>query len=478
MVRFLYTALLLLMAASWHVAGRPVMLDRAAAQADLDSLSEFIREVHPDLFAICPQEKFDAEFYSYRNTLPDSVPTLKFYMEVARLTASLGDGHTSASMPPIPRMDPELPMLPLGFKIGTNDTTLRIVRPVGFPADSLPYLHGAAVESINGVPAVNLLAEMTQYASGERSFFRLERLQPLFHQMLYALHPADRYTVICRDSTGTLRSADLKTVPYKRIAADKPTQRQTGNPGNNLDYAFMELSGRTGLILYNRCRGVKPFSRFCDSVFTLIRNRGIDKLIIDVRNNGGGDSQISDTLFQYISPVPYQQFGRCEVRISDPVRKLYHKEMQMPELRHEFTSFRNAELIPLRDNELRFKGECYSLISHRTFSSASDFAWAFQYFKMGTTIGEETGGQAVCFGDIIPYTLPRSGIQVCCSFKQFWVYGATDEDRHGTQPDLKVPADTALDFTLQMLWEQRTGQAEQAGDTSTGNTSKVSAGGR
>ena len=91
------------------------------------------------------------------------------------------------------------------------------------------------------------------------------------------------------------------------------------------------------------------------------------------------------------------------------------------------------------------------VISHYTFSSASDFSWAFKYFKVGTVIGEETGGMAVCFGDIITPKLPNSKLFYSISWKKFYNYGATDDNVHGTLPDYYIEAEKALDFTIDLI---------------------------
>jgi len=91
------------------------------------------------------------------------------------------------------------------------------------------------------------------------------------------------------------------------------------------------------------------------------------------------------------------------------------------------------------------------LQSHYTFSSAADFSWAFKYFGMGEIIGQETGGLAVGFGDIIRQKLLYSGFSYTVSHKKFYNYGATDDNLHGTIPDYEVSAENALIFTLELI---------------------------
>ena len=70
---------------------------------------------------------------------------------------------------------------------------------------------------------------------------------------------------------------------------------------------------------------------------------------------------------------------------------------------------------------------------------------------METVIGEETGGWAVSFGNIIPQKLPCTGIGYNISYKKFYHYGATDENTHGTLPDYDVKAENAMDFAIDLI---------------------------
>ena len=61
---------------------------------------------------------------------------------------------------------------------------------------------------------------------------------------------------------------------------------------------------------------------FADSMFTFLREKGIKNLIIDLRNNGGGDSQVGDVLFRYISHQPFKQMGKTLVRVTPTTQRL------------------------------------------------------------------------------------------------------------------------------------------------------------
>lgn len=47
---------------------------------------------------------------------------------------------------------------------------------------------------------------------------------------------------------------------------------------------------------------------FADSMFTTLKLNNINNLIIDVRENGGGNSKVGDIILGYISDKPFCQF--------------------------------------------------------------------------------------------------------------------------------------------------------------------------
>ena len=193
---------------------------------------------------------------------------------------------------------------------------------------------------------------------------------------------------------------------------------------------------------------VERMKVFADSMFTTLRNNNITNLIIDITENGGGNSQVGDVLLRYISPKPFSQFGKYLVRVTPTSQALMKEKVNIGWYSGEV---RDDEMkVPLTDKEGHFKGNVYLLTSSNTFSSASSFAWTFKEFGMGTVVGEETGGMNVCFGDILEYKLPISGLNAFVSYKRFWQYGADEKDIHGTIPDYKVAKHEALSKAISL----------------------------
>ena len=422
-------------------AQTPFTISRRQASDDLDTLCAKIKEIHPDPFTVCTEEALRRSLRDEQAALPDSLPVRDLFLRASRLAAMIGDGHTGVRFP---ASDGSAPLIPLAVRIG--DDTLMYAR-ADFSQGANPVPSGARIERINGTGTKKLLAEMMRYVSGERPFYRLTQIGDRFGEYLSLLYSGGEYEIEYRDGQHK-RSVKMVPIPASRyFKALRAFEAQQGDATPSEPYTFRVVSGNVGLIAYNACTDFDRFRRFLDSAFTVVRDRQIDRLIVDARRNEGGNSELNDELFQYISPVPFSQCGAMLFRISAPVRQRFGG---LPDMEDGIRRTED-ELTPLRENPLRFRGKTFLLVSHRTFSSAGLLSNTYKQFRMGTVVGQESGGMNLHFGELIPVTLPHSGLQAYTSCKMFYPYGPFDGKVHGTLPDYEVPAGEALDYTLKHL---------------------------
>ena len=245
----------------------------------------------------------------------------------------------------------------------------------------------------------------------------------------------------------------------KRVALPAATWDEIGvhmpkaadvEPGQPYSYTIDSDKG-VAVMDFNACRGsYNMMKSFCDSMFTDLRNRGIDRLIIDVRKNGGGDSRVGDALLSYLAPRPFTQFDKTLVKISPMTARMTGRTDGRPTVRFQALDPDNY-IKPLTADEGHFGGTTVLLTASDTFSSASSFAWAFRQAGCGKVVGEETGGMNVSFGDILGWSMPISGLYSTISWKRFWLMEADEFDIHGVIPDVAVDADAALNTALGIL---------------------------
>ena len=416
---------------------------------DIDILFSTIEEAHPEMCAIYPKTQLDKDIEDVKSKLESSGDILYFYKQVAPLVVKLGDGHTSIYPPAEP--DFYTHIFPFFVKITYPDKVISIQNDFTETQNKIPV--GAQITTINNRKANDIVQEMLNYVSGEKDFYKISKLeQSLFIRRLHVLYRDSIFDIeyIFNQEKHSLQA---KGISLKKIEEIVSQQNITvSNP-----YTFKFLPEKNiGIIEFNSFSDLDRFKVFIDSTFQVLQKEKIENLIIDLRKNGGGNSSLGDELFQYISPVPFTQYGKNIVKYSD-IQKLYYKTRFNFEVSNHngiVIQNENAKLIELRENNLRYKGNIFLLISHYTFSSAADFSWAFKYFKMGTVVGEETGGMAVSFGNFIEQTLPNSGLHYSISIKKFYNYGTTDDNIHGTLPDYQVEADKALDFSIDLITQK------------------------
>jgi len=146
-----------------------------------------------------------------------------------------------------------------------------------------------------------------------------------------------------------------------------------------------------------------------------------EALIIDMRNNGGGNPAMVALVCSYL-------FGPEPVHLND----LYWREGNRTE---EFWTKKEVA------GKRYLNKDVYVLTSKRTFSGAEEFSYNLKNLKRATIIGETTGGGAH----------PGGGFRITEHFGMFVPTGRaispitkTNWEGTGVTPDVAVPAEQAL----------------------------------
>ena len=154
---------------------------------------------------------------------------------------------------------------------------------------------------------------------------------------------------------------------------------------------------------------------------------GTEALIIDMRNNGGGDPAMVALVCSYL-------FGPEPVHLND----LYWREGNRTD---EFWTKKEVA------GKRYLNKDVYVLTSKRTFSGAEEFTYNLKNLKRATIIGETTGGGAH----------PGGGFRISENFGMFVPTGRaispitkTNWEGTGVTPDIVVPAEHAL-LTAQIM---------------------------
>lgn len=166
--------------------------------------------------------------------------------------------------------------------------------------------------------------------------------------------------------------------------------------------------------------GVKAFER---AFPTILKARG---LIIDMRNNGGGDSGFGVALLRFLTNEPIR--GPNSYSRSD--NGLSREEMRVIEWKP--TPFSGA--TDTKTRPFVFSGPVAVLTGARTFSAGEDFVAVFQTLARGKTIGSATGGST---GQPILVNLPGGGTGRICAKRDTFADGTSFVGK-GLRPDVPI----------------------------------------
>ena len=161
---------------------------------------------------------------------------------------------------------------------------------------------------------------------------------------------------------------------------------------------------------------------------------GSRALIIDMRRNGGGQPSGVAYLASYLI-APGQP-----VEINDIVSRVAGTK--------DFTRDRAFSMA----TPISFAGvPTHILVSRTTFSGGEEFTYSVQALKLGTVIGEETGGGA---NPGTPVSIGHNMLAMIPSGRAENPITHGNWEGRGVQPDVIVPAGDALGTALQRLGQQ------------------------
>jgi len=438
-------------------------LDLDDAFEDTDFFFRTVEQVHPNHLANVSVSDYQAVKQQCRAAFEAEyqrtgrISRASLALTIAGTAAVFGDGHTS---------------LWLNYDLIESDRSIlmppfRLIWQAGYilicdTTEQFGHIKGVRLLGINGVEIEEFLQPMLAKISGEREAHRISRF--LGKQQIYwaLLQPVSEQQM---DITIARGLKEPETLVIDQI--DLPIYRKTFKSGASLRPAATHCfyhNDRTCYWRYNSFNYNKAGRKAIDAVFSEIRGRGSQNLVIDLRFNGGGNSRAGDYILNYITSKRYRMFSGSDVKIS---KQVYGKELLgIPALllRGRILKYRSRLKRP-RDMDFRFDGRIYVLIGPATFSSASGFAAVLEDFDIATLIGEETGGLRECFGDCPRFTLPNSGLQFAVSHKRFFApMPMPDDDKRGVIPDVAIndellarymdTEDPVLAFTLNMIEEK------------------------
>ena len=432
-----------------------VQFSRNQVADDIRFLISNASEIHPNLYHDVLPATLNYKVDSLINTLPDVVPSLTAYNAFLQATGFIGEGHTSVNTPPFIRSQfksGRLKYIPLVVTGYNNEKFEANVIEKGKEIENIKVI------SINGILSKTLLNQMMQLKGGLPSFKKVVAIKsfPLFLAALGVQAPYVIEYVDKNSNKGSLTLGGVTSPEYLSATANG-----TANPA---PYTFTVLEGQYGYFNFRSMEKRDRFEKFTDSVFKAIAEQKIDKLVVDLRENSGGDSGLGDYLLSYLTKSSYRMAGGSELKVSEQ----FKTHMKTPGLNYtkpaKYFTMDNGTSMKFGPNDTRkpnkqeyfYRGKVCFLIGSFTFSSANMLASTIKDYRLATLIGEPVGEPANDYGELCPIKLPNTRFEAFTSTTLWIRPNGNTKDSAPVAPDILVETknqagDNVLRYSMNWL---------------------------
>jgi len=170
-------------------------------------------------------------------------------------------------------------------------------------------------------------------------------------------------------------------------------------------------------------------------------------LIVDIRNNRGGNDDYALQIAEYLTDQPFIVGSMWKTRIHNAADKAWasHGEKSLSDYLHRNVWDKHpGDTIRIPVTVARLNMPVYILTSKRTFSAAEDFLIYLNYSKNVTRIGQSTAGSS---GEPLQFNLlPGIAAWICAKADEF--PDGTEFINIGIKPQIEVQPASPLDTVV------------------------------
>ncbi|MTB51025.1 S41 family peptidase [Lewinella sp. W8] len=412
---------------------------RSEVLEDLEYLYHSLQDAHFDSTGKLDEMGFRERYRTLRASIrKDSFTLLEATNLLQPLVSYLDVGHTNIDFPIAAYVryaegGGTVFPLEIAFEDGralvrknfSNDPSIRV---------------GDEVRTTNGESIEGILQKIYPHISAERTYLKNAKIElysfPRYYWQAYGEQP--RFTIT------TVRKGTELTHNVPAISLVEGYEGRRSEVFN----ARMHLEFREKLAILNPGNfsgDEMAYRRFIDSAFQDIRSRETDVLVVDLRNNLGGDNSFSDYLVSYFADRAFRWNSSFTLKTSAFLKQHIREHRDTTEtfwreaLDREdgaVYSYSFAEYPP-QPEEKRFRGQVFVLVNRQSHSQAAVTAAQIQDYNFGTIVGEETGDYPSLTASIFQYALPNTNITVNVA-KGYMVRVNGSKKEEGVIPDILI----------------------------------------
>ena len=436
---------------------------RQQLEEDYSLLRSILEKKHPSLYWYTGKDSMDMYFNKYFSAIQDSMTEQQFGWKIlAPLTDKIHCGHTSFGMSRAYNRwvnNRKFPSFPLLMKCW-NDTmavTASLIR------NDIVFKRGTLITAINGLHNKELVDTLFGYMTEDGiannvNYIRLSNNFPYYHRNVFGL--SKQYRVQYLDSAGTEQTKMVPLFEFPKDSSKKstvippPKKTRHERKMERLQAArslAIDTTNNTAIITLNTFSSGRKLRRFFRQSFSYIKKTNISGVVLDIRNNGGGEINLSTLLTKYVTRVPFKVADTvfAAAKSLGPYTKyikgkflnniaLFFLTKKRADGHYHFGFLERKFYRPKNTNH--FGGDLYVLTGGLTFSASALFCNDIKGQPGIKLVGEETGGgwhgnDGIMIPDI---TLPNTRLRVRLPLFRLVQYKHFPKNGHGIMPDIYI----------------------------------------
>lgn len=386
----------------------------------LYGLSTFWQEVNYNFVYLdkVDKAKWEDAYRKLLATVGQTPNDYAYYRQLQRFCALLKDGHTNVFFPPgVEQMTTNFGAYRLMLR--NLDNKAIVVRTNASKKNEIPV--GSEVVEVNGQPTATYLAEqVAPYIASSTDYI----LKDWGTRDLLTGVTGDSYRIKIKKPKGEIIALTLTHQKTEEQAVYPEFEPEKGL------FEFKWLSNSIAYVALNSFGDAKIDSLFIQKLPELYKAKG---LVVDLRANGGGSTEIGTTILQYLTPDKLLYGAKSRSRLHVGTYKAWGSYLQpqdtvagkkewgfaKPEALKAYriaqgTFYHVFDYSPdtIKLAAPRLVVPTVLLLGHNTASAAEDFLIAAATQKHMLTMGENSFGST---GQPLSFPLPGGGSARVCT---------------------------------------------------------------
>ncbi len=431
----------------------------AQLQSDFSLLQKILKTNHPSLYWYTPKDSVDYYFKATQASLKDSLTELQFKNRIGWAISKIRCGHTvvrNSKRYTKYFEHKRLPLFPLSLKVWPDSAVV----VTNFSNYDSIIKRGTIITGINNIPIAKVIDSLCQLvnADGYANILKYQLISfnfPAYYRNTFGSD--SQYVISYVDTTRQEKQVIVKNYdPVKDTLKRAPIPPLAISKKQFRDYkVWSDRNMVTDTALSTAILSVNTFSegklkRFFRRSFREMETNNIKNLVLDLRQNSGGNILYSNKLCQYIVDKPF----RVADTVAANTRSFAYKKYIRPwfvywlsmrfmgrrynDGRIHFKYFEKHNFKPKK--QYHFNGNVYLVTGGYTFSAAALVTGTLEKQQNVTVVGEETGGGA--YGNSAMHLptiiLPNTGIRVTLPLYRLVLEANKPKDGRGIFPDIEV----------------------------------------